>query len=604
MAESISSQPSRRDWFLFADRSEYAPDAGGMITTHAFRHRSQGSMDSLDWETEEWSVCAGLIPMDQLSPDRAPAADRAAKSIRAHHELEFRPWWRDGSEFDFGDARYVNGVIAWPWLHHWPHRLDDRRIVIVPRTDFLRYHALDYRPFKDFKDGAEYVQPLENTVVMRTGAQQVAYFNPMPFAQVQRDYLRDYLAARRAALLLAVVAERVAHAPSVAELELESVEDHQVGDNAWIATTIHEQSPHNRELAMGRSVLHWNIVLSPYDKPKPRRSPWAFHDEYEPDEHEPVPFFIVSPEAARLPADRAGIPYLYFSPRVLDRYLRTPGYGAAFHMRTWGGVWTPYGNVDVGINSRGLVNAFMPDIAQLPVGEQQHWAIYSVLPDGEICEAMVQTRMQQRPPHLPGVIELMSDAMRSLRDAIREKFQVELYGIDLDDAPEQSGRLSIGPLSGQLHEVAELAVPLYAWVIQAMDVTALRSVLKQHCIEVPEKGGQIVLLRTILSELAGLPADDTRQVTGPLTAVNELRAKAAHVAEPDFEAVLPMLGLPAMPSSPREFWDSLVDAVAQSLQMMTALVRSAKKPGPANQPGKAKKAAPAKKAGRGGRRRK
>ena len=148
-----------RDWFLYVDRADYAPDQGGMVTTHAFTYHSEGAQESEAWTQEEWGFQAALIPLDQSHSGEMSVARTAAQSISAHDECEFEPWWRDPDDFDFGDVRYVDRIIAWPWLHHWPHRLDDEQLVITPRSDFLRYHALDRRSIAGEPEGSEYVHP-------------------------------------------------------------------------------------------------------------------------------------------------------------------------------------------------------------------------------------------------------------------------------------------------------------------------------------------------------------------------------------------------------------------------------------------------------------
>lgn len=159
-----------------------------MITTHAFAHHSSGELESPEWVTEEWAVVSGIIPLDQWCEGARPY-EQAANSHSAHYELEFSPWWREPNQFDFGEVRYVGEMIAWPWLHSWPHRLDDERIIITPRSDFLRYHALESGPLSRSLEGVEYSHPLDHSVVMRTWVEQVAHYNPMPFAEVQPDYL-------------------------------------------------------------------------------------------------------------------------------------------------------------------------------------------------------------------------------------------------------------------------------------------------------------------------------------------------------------------------------------------------------------------------------
>ena len=113
---------------------------------------------------------------------------------------------------------------------------------------------------------------------------------------------------------------------------------------------------------------------------------------------------------------------------MLEKYLETPGYRVFFHMRTWGQACSPQtdSRIDVGINLKELVIAFAPDIAKLRPQEQLHWAHYFVLPDGEVCTELFETRMQQNPPHSPGFLDIIAGARTSLQDTCLRRFSGEL----------------------------------------------------------------------------------------------------------------------------------------------------------------------------------
>lgn len=541
-----------------------------MIETNFFSHSSVHDPSDVDWEQEEWSISAALIPLESLL-NESGADIQAASSIRTH--LDFEPWWPDVKEFDFGEARHLDGVLAWPWLQHRVHRRTNA-LLIEPRADFILYHALDKREFPDHPGGTEYVHPLEDSVALRAWVERVAFYNPMPFATVQRDFLRDYLAARKASLLITVVADRFANAPTVDELELERMEQEPIGEYAWLTTAVHERASHNSKYAMGRSSLYWNLLIRGYPEPKQSRNAWHYHDErlQSAMDGQLAPTFIVNSEGTRRAANEGCPLYLYFSTQVLGLYFTKSGYHAGFHMRTWGGATSPHGCVDIGVNSRELLNALTSDIAKLPVQEQMHWASHSVLPDGEVCWAMFETRMQQDPPNLPGVIDLTADAFNGLIDSVHSRFGIQLAE-RVDDLPPDSGRLSVGPIRGEFLEVADLAVPLYSWVIERLRVAELRSLLKAQSVPFETSARQLVLLRLLLTNVAGTAEAEAKTILGPLDALNELRSKAAHVAKPDYSAVLARLGLSAMPVTPRRYWDAVVDAVANSLRQVTERIK-------------------------------
>lgn len=550
---------SRRDWFHFADREIIAPHLGNMLTTHAFKHMTVGDHASPHWEQEEWQIQSYLVPLDGRHGSKA---DVLVATHHHSHDIDFQPWWRSGSRFDFGESRYVGEVSVRPWIQTRTHRLTDQ-LIIEPRPDFIRYHAADQRVSAVLPEGTDYVHPLDDTVILRTASESVAYYNPSPFVQVQRDYLRDYLAARRASLLISLVADRFANARSVTDLELKVI-DQEIAEFTSIRSVVHEASPHNHALAMGRCSLYWNILIRGYDRPKRARNPWHLHDERleSPKEEQPAPTFIADDEGLRRTAGNSPA-YLYFNPRVLERYFRTPGHAAGFHMRTWGAASSPHGSMDIGVNSRGLLTVFMPDIAKLPIQEQNHWASYSVAPEGEICWAMFETRMQSRPPHQPGVIELVAAGSKRLHKAL-DSISKAKTDASPTEKPTGSGPMSIGPLGKVMSEVGTLAVYLHKWVIDGLSVSQLRAALTRAGITPDKQARQLSLLRTLLTT-KGVSPDEAKRIVGPLDALNEFRAKAAHLAAVEYEACLPHLALKSVPVGTRAAWDTLVDRVVASL---------------------------------------
>lgn len=556
---------SLRDWFRYADRERFDPTAGATITTHRFTHESRSDQEHVDWEQEEWSIRAFLVPL-HLDGEDAPL--RAAAANSAHH-VDFTPYWPDARTFDFGEASSLGGVTILPWVHLREHPLTGE-LLIEPRADFLRYHCLDRR---EAGEAVEYVHPRDGIAVLRTAVDTHAFLDPTARVTVHRDYLRDYLAARRAALVIAVVADRFAHAASDAELELDVFEDEPLGEYTSRTTTLHSAADTRQEFAMGRSSLYWNRVVPPYERPRVRRSQWMYHgreSELDEDEDSP-PTFVADAEGRRCRAGAPGCPaYLYFRPQVLDKYLTTPGYGAAFHMRTWGGVWGPGDtSVDAGINSKGLITAFAPDIADLPVQDQQHWAHHSSLPDGEVCVEMFQTRMQQRPPHSPSVPEVVGGARAALAEVYSRQFGADVYKA-AEPLDRDRQRMSVGPVRGDMREVVDLAKPLYAWVVESLETKGLRAPLDARGVEYDKAVRQIALLRTVLTAVAGVPEADARVLVAPLVGLNELRVASAHALDRSLDASFKLLGFAGTPSAPRETWDGIVDSVVDALKRIAS----------------------------------
>jgi hypothetical protein len=157
---------------------------------------------------------------------------------------------------------------------------------------------------------------------------------------------------------------------------------------------------------------------------------------------------------------------------------------------------------------------------------------------------------------------------------VHSRFGIQLAE-QVDDLPLGSAKLSIGPIRRDLSEVADLTFPLYAWIIERLKVAQLKSLLNAQSVSIEKQARQLVLLRSLLTNLVGTPESEARTILGPLDALKELRDKAAHVAKPDYAAVLPRLGLSAMPATPRRYWDAVVDAVANSLIQVAERIKLA-----------------------------
>jgi hypothetical protein len=237
-------------------------------------------------------------------------------------------------------------------------------------------------------------------------------------------------------------------------------------------------------------------------------------------------------------------------------------------MRNWGVVSLPgdKGTIDVGINSAGLVNAFAPHIGQLIISEQAYWSSFSSLPSGEICDEMFQTRMQQKPPHSPGLTETIEVSMSKLSEAVQGISPQQLFSGAVP-SKENLRKLSVGPVADRDDEVLELAKILFGWVIETMEIGSLRAALTVTGATIDKNLRQIKLLERLLTA-KGVPESQARAVTAPLVGLNELRIGSAHIGKTEFEKSFKLLTSSVAPTTARDRWLVCVDAVADSLDAM------------------------------------
>ena len=567
----MSTQLSLRDWFLYSDRniSPQNPIVGTMITVEQLWKKEIGDFGAGHWRLEEWSIHSALVPVEHL--------EAAASVVPSTNYLTCESGWDDQDHFSFGDHAEHGEILASPLVHSIKHPVSRNLFVDLTR-DFRFYHALELR------DHSEYYHPVENILVAKIEIDTHDRFDPTARVSIHRDHLRDFLAATGTGLVISLVAERFANAPTKNDLQLEIFENTKIDEFTWLTTSFHNPEMTGNGQFRGRAILNRNLIIRPYDRPRFDRSPWPYFGEHSTEE--PAPSFIVNDEGERrsLPANgylpeymRQGIGkygYLYFRPEVLHKYLNTPGYSVFFHMRNWGSASLPgdRGNVDVAINAHGLVNAFAPQIAQLNISEQAYWASFSSLPSGEICEEMFQTRMQQNPPRSPALTEVIENAKSDLDSVFQSLFSVPLFS-STSPSNQDLGKLSVGPVSSGEGEFLELTKILFGWTIETMKIDSLRAALTEMGGAVDNKLRQIKLLERILAEKK-LDEAQARLITSPLVGLNELRLGSAHIGTVKFEQAFQLIGSSQMPPRPRARWGVCVDAVAQSFHSIARALQS------------------------------
>ncbi len=560
------------DWLRYVDRESVFDPVGSSLVTQRLSHVSIGEHDDVGWESEEWSVNAYIVPLDQ--GERAEALLDDPSFFGQTLDMRFGPFW-NGPAFDFGERETIAGIEIQPWVQIWQDAVTSE-LRVEPRTDFMRYHLLRERGPSASR---EYRHPLDEVPVLSVAVEEVAFYNPTPYVTVHRSYLRDYLAARNAALLISIVADRFVIASSHDHLGISEDGEIQLAPGVSCQIDVYPLGP---DAVRARSSLYWTLVIGPADAPDYNRTPWPVFERIRQQLGDAdAPTFIVDVDGIRDTVAKCNKMVLYFKPTVLERYLNGEAYRVGFITRTWGGASGPRDtHVEVGINEKGLLTAFAPDLAKLSASEQMYWAHHSVTPDGGACYDWFMARMQQRPVHSPGVIELLERASKRLRSAWDQRFGSEISRAkepEEEKARERDRRrLSVGPVTGQFGEIPALVKALYEALVEPLNVGSLRAALRSAGIEFDKDEKSLGLLRRVLDDVVALPDDEVRSVMGPLRLMNELRVTSAHALSGDIEAALKKAGIRYDRPDPRSAWDALVDAVVASIEVISeAIVASA-----------------------------
>ncbi|WP_143594058.1 hypothetical protein [Synechococcus sp. BO 8801] len=559
-------------WLRYEDRinAHFNPFHGAEINLVDFHVQEDGSFDQPTWRKEEWLIRSAITPVH----DAALVAELA----RSPDYLEFEQGWSCADKFDFGNHRRLGDAVIYPISDIFLHPIS-KILAVSPSKDFCRYHALEER------EAGKYYHPVAEILVAQCSVVEHTIFDPTPKVVIHRDFLRDFLSAGEMSLIISVVVNRFANSEAEADLGIMQNDEIQPEEHESICTSIQSPETTHGKFFRGRSILLRTLIVDPCDEPRYDRSPWYFSRIEHPIEHQELPLFIVDDEGTKkklLPSGdlnaymRNGIGqygYLWFRAEVLRKYLNTPRYSIYFCMRNWGQASLPgeRGEIDVGINSLGLVTAFAPDIAQLPAEEQAYWASFSSYPSGEVCEELFQTRMQCNPPLSPSTTELIREARDCLGAVVESRFGVELFDTN-EPSEKERAMLSVGPLLNDFSEVATLAKILYKWIFETMSIPALRTVCLTLGQEVDSKLRQIKLLEKGLI-LIGLSIEESRGLTAPFAGLYDLRIVDAHIGSIDIDASMSLMGGSSQTQA-RGAWGLCVDSVTRNLNEIAAQFRT------------------------------
>ena len=391
---------SLANWLQFADHRTHFDGSGATIPTNMLTRADRDTYDEVGWEREDWEVNAVLVRLDAAKHAILEDLD----DVRRYQlgKTTFAMGW-SGREFNFGEYENFGQLTLQPWIIRVTDPLTEK-LAFEPRPDFIRYHGLRTNP----GDGPTiFRQPVEDIAALTLQTTISKYDELFLSASVHRDYLRDYLAARSAALAISVTGDRFTVVSSGELTGIEGLPEHDIDDHVSILPILRDTLDGN---TFARVTLYETLIVLPFDRPNTNRTLWYYGGPREPNDDQAAPTFLVDANRTRMPA-RAAPRFLYFQLRVLEYYLNTDGYAVSFHMRTWGSATGP-GNrsVTCGVNDRGLVSAYAYQIAALPNNDQIHWAQYSAAPDGPVCVELEQTQEQQNPPDSPSVIELLEAA--------------------------------------------------------------------------------------------------------------------------------------------------------------------------------------------------
>lgn len=429
-----------------------------------------------------------------------------------------------------------------------------------------------------FRKGDSWIRPEENDVEV---AKLERNSEGMPAAMLFRaEHLRDYLCAKKAALLLTGFSMRDAVEETFPELGWKTGrQERHFGHGEWEGTcaAIHEGG---FPFGIKTAVIHgWRESVNPEDDvpqmPDPGSDPgiksesssrsatgrklhqltgriwvkhWILPAQQSPrirrDRVEARVHFQVENQESKTLCGHAlaeSQGWLWFRPGVI-RHLANQCKGSLKWYTAMTGEVGPACNrtLHFGVNRVGLVNVLGYKMAELPEWAQKMWVAYNVSPEGGLSEELHMSQNLANPAKTKAPEAILLNNLRVLSRRSADKYGQPLLK-KLPSEDDFFGRVHRF-YCDSFEDICELCKELHRTVVEPVDLGLLNAKIDPANATKANQStlGSIKRLAMWLDSL-GL---NGREITQPLAAVNDLRIADAHAKEGGVRDSLVLLGIP------------------------------------------------------------
>lgn len=418
--------------------------------------------------------------------------------------------------------------------------------------------------------------------------------------EIRAEHLKDYLAARKAGILLSRFHSRREIISDNSKIEwadnYKKTEKKELLQWEGRCYAIHEGScsPFGSEMAIfhvGRADVDYDEDVPtygfPYDdkvwsesktvKYKGRKLYFASGELWKTEWIKPaiksprvrgdkikseIPF-IIDNEGNTLCADELvdSGRYLWFKPSVVQAILGYSKSILGWYTEDTGQLGLKGRTVHFGVNSEGLVNVYAKDIALLPESDKKIWVAHNVSPEGGVSKELLQSQMEARPAKTTAPEVLLVYSIQYLNQVAKNKWHEELF-ISHNKAEEiqkKINRFQALDWAG----VCVLSKELTRFIIERFNNDLLKSLTS----DLDRATGSLKRMEKILCNI-GLKG---RKLMAPLVGIYELREADAHLPSNNFKEAIALIDVGDIKTDPL-IGKKIIDKIAERLYIIAELL--------------------------------
>lgn len=423
------------------------------------------------------------------------------------------------------------------------------------------------------RNGDAWVRPTEDYIeVVRLRRDT---YNLPAAMEIRAEHLRDYLAAKGAALLLGAFVFREA---TEAKLEGISWDEKQVSrefeSGVWEGSIceMNAGGPRGMTLRMWRESVDPDDDVPVMPHPSQESSPRSEATEFggagevlefaegriwwtewiEPAEQSPrirrdevesqVPFIVGNQGEPKLSGSRLHEcrGWLWFRNSVIRELLNRERSHFKWYTHDTGSIGPScITELHFGLNELNHVNVAAYKMAELPEWAQKIWVAYNIPPEGGLSQELHQSQNLAAPARTGPPEKLIVLAIKSVQVAAVSAFGQELFH-NLPD-PELIFRKIHRFQGNSFEDTCHLAKEISRHVVEKLDQAAIDNQLSPENLKAAEKGKlrSVKRLALLLEQLG----HDGRALTKVLAGINDLRQGDAHTGSSSLAQSLDLVGV-------------------------------------------------------------
>lgn len=228
--------------------------------------------------------------------------------------------------------------------------------------------------------------------------------------------------------------------------------------------------------------------------------------------------------------------YLWFRPSVVNDLLSRRGAALKWYTHDTGGISpSPDRLLHFGVNKLGLINAYAYDVARRPLWERRIWVAHNCRPDGGVSAELMQAQMACNPASTKSPEFMFHYALDWIDQVFTETFDITLFR----DHPE------VEELASRIHRFRAMDESSLRSLAKDLVKVSIERINKKSLIDALGEGksdqGTLKLLQRLLAKYTDEDYAYTRMT--PLFGVYDLRGADAHLSGSDVNECYERVGL-------------------------------------------------------------